>query len=131
MNYITMVFDIKNSKMIEQRDAFQNLLINTLKKCNLDFKNIIASPFIITLGDEWQGLLNENSKYMDIINFFRNELPSSIDFYTGIGIGEISVHNFELTVNQLDGPAFNLARKAIKYAKKNNCKLVILSNSLV
>ncbi|WP_315110086.1 SatD family protein [Clostridium intestinale] len=130
MNFITMVCDLKNSRTLSNRDEIQYILIDTLKKCNLTFKPYIVSPFIITLGDEWQGLLKENTPYLDIINFFKSELPDYIDFYTGLGIGDISINNYELTVNQLDGPSFHLARKAIKYAKKNQCSLAILCNTL-
>ncbi|QAA33094.1 SatD family protein [Clostridium manihotivorum] len=128
MNYITLIFDLKDSRNIENRDELQKMLINSIKTCNELFANIIASPFLITLGDEWEGLLFENSDYSKIINFFRDALPENIDFYTGVGIGAVSIHNFELTVNQLDGPSFHLARKAVKYAKKNNCSVSILIN---
>ena len=46
----------------------------------------------------------------------------------GIGIGEVTVYNFELTVNQLDGPSYYLAREAINYCKKHKHSLVMLSN---
>lgn len=128
MNYITMIFDIKNSRKLNNRNEVQISLINALKKCNEDFKDVIVSPFIITLGDEWQGLLKENCNYNLIINFFHKTLPDYIQFYTGIGIGEVSVYNFELTVNQLDGPSYYLAREAINYCKKHKHNLVILSN---
>lgn len=126
MKYITMTCDMKNSRMLSNRDVIQFQLIDMLKSCNLKFKDYILSPFLITLGDEWQGLLKENSPIYDIISFFKTTLPSSVEFYTGIGIGDITIHNFELTVNQLDGPSFHLARKALKYAKKNNCTISIL-----
>lgn len=126
MNYITLICDIKSSRNIKDREKIQLLLISTLKKCNEQFKKYIVSDFIITLGDEWQGLLEENTPVNDIINFFHNELPKTLDFYVAIGIGEITIHDFELTVNQLDGPSFHLARKAMKYAKKNNCSVALL-----
>lgn len=126
MNYITLICDIKSSRNIKEREKIQLLLISTLKKCNEKFKKYIVSDFIITLGDEWQGLLEENTPVNDIINFFHNELPQTLDFYVAIGIGEITIHDFELTVNQLDGPSFHLARKAMKYAKKNNCSVALL-----
>lgn len=128
MNYITLIFDIKKSRELSNRNELQEILIKTLKKCNDEFEDIIASPFLITLGDEWQGLLKEGANYNKIIKFFKDNLPSNIEFYTGVGIGNVTVHNFKLTVNQLDGPSFHLARKAIKYAKKNNCSLALLIN---
>lgn len=126
MNYITIVCDIKKSRELVNREEVQKILIESLKKCNEEFKEIILAPFLIILGDEWQGLLKEGSDYNKIIEFFNNSLPSNVKFYTGIGIGDITIHNFELTVNQLDGPSFHLARNAIKYAKRKDYSLVVL-----
>ncbi len=127
MNYITMLFDIKNSRAYPNRTALQYLLIDLLKCGNHQFTEILAAPFIITVGDEWQCLLKPDSNYLQIIDFFKSNLPNDISFYTGIGIGPITISNFELTVNQLDGPAFYLAREALLYAKRKKHSLVILS----
>ncbi|MGL5351795.1 MAG: SatD family protein, partial [Clostridium sp.] len=79
-------------------------------------------------GDEWQGLLKEGSDFNKIISFFKKSLPLNIEFYTGVGIGDITINDFELTVNQLDGPAFHLARYAIKYAKRKSYSLVVFES---
>lgn len=126
MSYIVMICDIKNSRSVSNRLEIQLRLIDAIKKCNEVFKDFIISPFIITIGDEWQGLLSKYSCCNDIIEFFKNNLPKDVKFYTAIGYGKISINNFELTVNQLDGKAFYLARKAIKYCKKHNLDLVAL-----
>ncbi len=128
MDYITMVFDIKDSRHYPNRALLQYTLIDLLKQCNTQFKDILAAPFIITLGDEWQGLLKPNSDYRCIIQFFKLNLPQDLSFCIGVGIGPITISNFELTVNQLDGPAFYLAREAINYAKRKKHQLVVLSN---
>lgn len=128
MNYITMIFDIKNSRHYPDRALLQYTLIDAIKRCNLQFEELLAAPFLITLGDEWQGLLKPYANYNCIIDFFKLNLPQDISFYTGIGIGPIAISNFELTVNQLDGPAFYLAREALCYAKEKKHTLVILSN---
>jgi len=121
-----MICDIKNSRSLEDREVAQYKLIETLKSANKIFASFIASPFIIIiLGDEWQGLLNYPCDYMSILEFFHKNLED-IDFYCGIGIGEITIHNFELTVNQLDGPSFYKARKAIEIVKQNNYSIVTI-----
>ncbi|MCW3490502.1 SatD family protein [Dethiobacter alkaliphilus] len=125
MEYITIICDIKNSCQLDNREEVQLQLICTLKEVNQRFAEQIAAPFLITLGDEWQGLLHGDGDYQEIIDFFKEKLPD-ICFYTGIGIGEISISNFELTVNQLDGPSFHKARKAIRLAKKLGYSLVLL-----
>ena len=118
-----MVCDIKNSKILQDREAVQYKLIDMLKEANNRFALCIACPFIIILGDEWQGLLKFPCDYNEIINFFHEKLEL-IDFYCGIGIGSVSIHNFELTVNQLDGPSFYKAREALKFAKLNKYSVV-------
>lgn len=125
MEYLTMICDIKNSKKLKNREAVQYKLIETLKNVNSSFKSYIASPFLITLGDEWQGLLKYPCDYLAILNYFKKNLEE-INFYCGIGVGEIAIHNFELTVNQLDGSSFYKARKAIKIAKQHNYSIVYI-----
>ncbi|MGL5151584.1 MAG: SatD family protein [Clostridium sp.] len=126
MNYITLIFDLKDSKSLENRNLVQEQLISSIKECNSLFSHLIKSNFLITLGDEWQGLLKPDSNPYEIINFFKKSLSPKVDFYTAIGIGEVTVTNFELTVNQLDGPSFHLARQALKYAKKKKLSIVLL-----
>ncbi|WP_125153802.1 SatD family protein [Clostridium rectalis] len=125
MLYCTLICDIKSSRKLKNREELQYKIIDMLKKTNIEFKDTIISPFLITTGDEWQGLLKYPCDYKTILKFFKNSI-NNIEFYTGIGIGTVYVHNFELTVNQLDGPSFYRARDAIKYAKRNNLPLVIL-----
>lgn len=125
MPYSTLICDLKNSRNLINREEIQYRIIDMLKLANDKFKDIIVSPFLITLGDEWQGLLTYPCDYIEIIDFFFNYL-NDIDFYCGIGIGDVSIHNFELTVNQLDGPSFHRAREAVTYAKTNNLPVVIL-----
>nr|WP_307991584.1 SatD family protein [uncultured Niameybacter sp.] len=128
MEYLTMICDLKNSRQIKNREALQYKLIELLKTANEKYKDYLVASFIITLGDEWQGLLKMDAPYEEIISFFKQGLPEDINFYTGIGIGSITIHNFELTVNQLDGPSFYLAREAIVYAKRLGHRLVILAD---
>lgn len=120
-----MIFDLKESRAIKNREAVQYKLIDTIKKANSNFQAYLASKFIITLGDEWQGLLKYPCDYYSVIEFFHKNLDD-INFYCGLGIGEITIHNFELTVNQLDGPSFHLARKAINIAKENDYSMVLI-----
>jgi SatD family protein len=125
LQYLTMVCDIKNSRKLKDRESVQYKLIDVLKEANIKFAEQIVSPFIITIGDEWQGLLVYPCDYKCIMDFFYEKM-GDVDFYCGIGIGEISIHNFDLTVNQLDGPAFYSAREAISIAKESKHSLVLI-----
>lgn len=125
MTYLTIICDIKGSRFLKDREITQYKLIETLKETNKIFVSDIVCPFIITVGDEWQGLLNYPCNHDAILSFFHDKLKD-IDFYCGMGVGDVSIHNFELTVNQLDGQSFHLAREAIKLAKQNKYNIVIL-----
>jgi len=125
LDFMTVVCDIKQSSSLENREEVQYKLIEMLKDTNSRFSTSIAAPFIITIGDEWQGLLNYPCDHLTILNHFHKTMDT-IDFYCGIGIGPISVHNFELTVNQLDGPSFYKARRAIRLAKRFKYSIVMI-----
>lgn len=120
-----MICDIKNSQQLENRQAVQYQLIEMLKETNNRFSTDIAAPFLITIGDEWQGLLKKQCDYSSILSFFHEKM-ASIDFYCGIGIGDITITDFDLTVNQLDGPSFYKARRAIRLAKRFNYTIVLI-----
>ncbi|WP_026883802.1 SatD family protein [Clostridium akagii] len=125
MNYCTIICDIKSSRKLKDRDIIQYKIIEMLKAANNNFAEIIASPFLITLGDEWEGLLKYPCNFLDILSFFNTYIPD-VNFYTGIGIGKIIINDFDLTVNQLDGPSFYRSREAINYAKSKQLPLVVL-----
>ncbi|MBC8061027.1 MAG: hypothetical protein H7Y18_10195 [Clostridiaceae bacterium] len=128
MEYLTMICDLKKSRSLPNREQVQYQLIDMLKETNLIFASSIVVPFIITLGDEWEGLLKHDCNYMEILDFFHKKL-GVIDFYCGIGIGPVSITNFQLTVNQLVGPSFYLARDAIFETKKLNKSLILKRES--
>lgn len=116
-DYCAMVFDLKNSRLLANRLQVQRVLIQSIKDYNGQFADRIAAPFLVILGDEWQGLLRPDADYQHTIAFFRSTLQ--LPFYVGVGVGECTVFSEELTVNQLDGPAFYKARQALKFAKRH------------
>ena len=125
VEYMTVICDLKDSKQLADRESVQYRLIDALKEANANFASVLAAPFIITIGDEWQGLLAYPCDYKSVLDFFCGKL-AGLEFYTGVGIGEVTIHNFELTVNQLDGPSFYKARMAIKIAKRMKFSLVYI-----
>lgn len=125
MDFMTIICDLKDSSILENREDVQYKLIDMLKDTNIRFSSCIASSFVITIGDEWEGLISYPCDYAPILEYFHATL-GSIDFYCGIGIGPISIHNFELTVNQLDGPSFHKARRAVRLAKRFNYSIITI-----
>lgn len=122
MNYIAIVGDIKESKKLEDRKKIQLKIYNVLNQINQMFSADISARFIITLGDEFQGLLKEYGHLLDIIKFIQREMyPVKMRF--GIGIGEISTVIFHEAALGADGPAYYAARSMIEELREQEKKL--------
>ena len=116
--YIAVIGDMKNSKKLRNRQVIQEKLKGVLEQINIKYKDDLSSKFIITLGDEFQGLLYRGGQTLHIIcEIERKMYPVKIRF--GIGIGEITTKiNQEMSIGA-DGPGYYKAREAIEYLKKN------------
>lgn len=112
MNYIAIIGDIKHSKNISNRYEIQEKLKKTLDYINKRFKKDIAAKFLITLGDEFQGLLSVAEPLVDIIGYIQNEM-FPVRIRIGVGIGEITTEINRNAAIGADGPAFYAARRAI------------------
>ena len=114
--YYAIIGDIKNSKEIDNRYEVQNKLKKILDDINLKYKADIKANFLITLGDEFQGLLNSPAFALEIVKYTQRELyPVKLRF--GIGIGEISTEINQKAAIGADGPAFYAAREMINFLK--------------
>lgn len=118
-NYLTIIGDLVGSRKLEakERGEVQIRFKSVLEKINSDFRGEIASLFLITIGDEAQGILNRPNRCYDIIRQIQIELaPTEIVF--GIGYGALTTELGEYAVGS-DGPAFHLAREALSEAKED------------
>lgn len=115
--YVAIIGDIKESKKIFDRNYVQNKLRNVLEDINKAYAKDISSKFIITLGDEFQGLLCSGANVMNIIlELERKMYPVKIRF--GVGVGGITTGiNNEMAIGA-DGPGYYKARSAIEYLKE-------------
>lgn len=119
--YIAIIGDIKNSKKLNDRKNVQINLNHVLNAINQKYKSAISAKFMITLGDEFQGLLHQGTNILDIIEEIQREMyPVQIRF--GIGIGEITTDiNSEMAIGA-DGPGYYKAREAIEELKHSEQK---------
>ena len=111
-SYIAIIGDMKNSKIMNDRNSVQNELKKILNNVNEKYSKDISARFMITLGDEFQGLLHDGAHVMQIIEEIQSEMhPVEIRF--GIGIGPITTEiNYEMAIGA-DGPGYYKARQAI------------------
>lgn len=115
--YIALIGDMVRSRDFagEERSQVQedfNLFIDHL---NHKYGDSLRSQFAITLGDEFQGLLEDPSIVPDII-WEAHQWQGLPGFRLGIGFGRIDTKIPPTAIN-LDGPAFHRARAAIQRAK--------------
>ena len=116
--YVAIIGDIKQSKKIEDRNGIQIKLKNVLEEINKKFESDISSNFIITLGDEFQGLLCSGKNTMHIVSEIERKMyPVRIRF--GIGVGEIKTDIDKEMALGADGSAYYKAREAVEYLKNN------------
>lgn len=126
--YIALIGDIKDSKQLEDRYTIQVKLRKILEQINVEYEKDITSKFLITLGDEFQGLLNNGNNLLKIIQEIQMKIyPVKVRF--GIGVGKISTMiNPEMALGA-DGPGYYNARKAIEELKHNEKrKKVVLAD---
>jgi len=117
--YIAIIADMIGSRTLDARHDVQLRLVETLNQVNRDYEDQIASNFTITLGDEFQGLLVNASKLLEIIEIIKAAMHP-VDLRFGIGIGEISTEINRMQSIGADGPAYWFARSAIDHLKKEN-----------
>lgn len=126
--YIAIIADVKGSRAVLDRGTAQENILETLKNINEKYKDVIASKFIVSFGDSFQGLLRNGTQTMNIIMEFDLELyPLKIRY--GIGIGEIGTRIYRENSNIVDGKAYHMARNSLDAVKKSeDSKEKIITN---
>jgi hypothetical protein len=99
-----------------QRGVLQQKFARLIVNLNRDYRKAIASKFVITLGDEFQGLLNSATILPDLLWRLEEDLPQR-QFRVGVGLGTLDTPLQKYAIN-IDGPALHTARAAIEHAKK-------------
>lgn len=119
--FIAVIGDIRDSRNLESRKNTQERLKNILNEINERYSDDITSKFLITIGDEFQGLLSHGKNLINMIQEIKIKLyPVEIRF--GVGIGKITTEiNTEMALGA-DGPGYYNARRAINLLKENEKK---------
>ena len=117
--YFAVIGDMIGSRTLSDRQSAQNSLQEALEEVNRFYTDSLASLFTITLGDEFQGLLNDADELMEIVDRIRFSVyPLKLRF--GIGVGSMSTEILHDVSIGSDGPAYWAAREATKYIQENN-----------
>lgn len=119
---IALIGDIVGSKQLPPRDRsqVQRQLEELLAQLNKRYAKVIGARFLVTLGDEFQGVLKRADVIPDLIWDIETSLPKT---EVRIGIGHGTLHPpIKRVALGMDGPAFHAARAAIEGAKKHRTR---------
>jgi hypothetical protein len=126
MQYIALIGDIVNSKGQARRGDLQRMLADVLKE-NSERKPKLASPYTITLGDEFQAVYKSaDNLFLDIFSILAKIAPTEARF--GIGVGELTTAINPKQALGMDGPAFHRARDSITILKKSGYLIRVQGN---
>lgn len=116
-SFVAIIGDMKDSRHLENRKEVQTHLQKILNQVNKKYEKDIASRFLITLGDEFQGLLYTGKDVLRIISEIRIQLyPVCLRF--GIGFGKITTDIHAEMALGADGPGYYRAREAVEQLKE-------------
>ncbi len=140
--YCVINMDIVGSRLVKDREQLQINLNNHINYVNDKYRDTLAAPAAITLGDEWQLITGDLSQAYNLVHEFQQLLwKDNIELYAGMGIGSLSTAVSE-DVRQMDGPCFHSARQAIntikdtdklknKYTVSKQNKVFLLSEHII
>jgi DNA-binding CsgD family transcriptional regulator len=112
--YLAIIGDVVGSKEVEDRRNLQQRLRVVVDRANRLFTKTIAAGFVLTIGDEFQGLMSG----VDGVDKLLADIRASvypIELRFGLGIGGLETP-LEMVALGMDGPCFHRARSAIERA---------------
>ncbi len=116
MKYLAVIGDIVASRRLPERGKFQRRLKASLQEVNRRRSRALASPYTLTLGDEFQALYcDAGSVFSDMFALLAELAPVRARF--AFAAGEIITPlNKEQSIG-MDGPAFHHARAQLDRLK--------------
>jgi len=116
---IAVIADLIRSRRYSpaERASIQQRINTVLEQLNEQYRESVLARFLITAGDEFQGLLSNASVLADMIWDIEADLRQA-DFRVGVGCGFLSTPLQDRTVD-MDGPVWYAARDAVGLAKSS------------
>lgn len=119
MKHICVIGDVVQSRSIRDRAGLQKQLQKSLSAMNRRRRRELASPWTITLGDEFQAVYRESgSLFSDSFGLLHDVYPIRVRFSVGIDVLTTSLNR--KTAIGMDGPAFYAARAALEDLKRSH-----------
>lgn len=118
MRFVAVKIDLVHSRRLKDRSGVQESLLSAINDTNKRFASAIAADFVVTHGDECQGLLHENgaSHVFGMIELIIDRMhPVQVRF--GIGLGTLSTSLQDKAIG-MDGPVWHNAKEALDGARR-------------
>jgi len=113
-SYIAVIGDVVGSRSAADRSELQDRLGGGLRDVNAAFDDTIAAEFVLTVGDEFQGLLSAAGA-LDLILATLRTHAFAAELRFGIGVGPLETALRSQAIG-MDGRCFHNARQAIERA---------------
>ncbi len=114
---LAIIGDISRSREARDRAAMQRGLEKALATVNREKGETLVSSFVVTLGDEFQGLLLSPGSAVPVLTALGIAMEGIPARY-GLGWGELTTPVKEQALG-MDGPCFHHAREALLRGKKD------------
>lgn len=114
--YVAVIGDVVGSREVEDREELQQRLRELMGAVNQRFPETIAARFLLTAGDEFQGLLGGVESAGELCGLLRAELDP-VEIRLGFGVGGLATA-LQLEAVGMDGVCFHRAREALNRAKE-------------
>jgi hypothetical protein len=118
-NYLAIIGDIRSSRELPNRAEVQKKMEDGLARINEEFRGRLAARFTITLGDEFQGLLERPEDAIAVLSELDSAFSRDVPLRYGLGWGTVVTEMRESAVG-MDGPCFHNAREAVERGKRED-----------
>lgn len=116
VRYLAVIGDLRRSRALTARAAVQQRLETGLARVNRVLADELSAAFVVTLGDEFQGLLRRPEAAMPALALLEEEL-ADLPVRYAFGWGALATRLRPEAVG-MDGPCFHAARAALDLAKR-------------
>ena len=125
--YLAIIGDVVGSRGVQDRRELQHRLREAIDLVNQRFEGSIASRFVLTIGDEFQGLMVGVDAIDRLMALLRSAVhPVELRF--GLGVGRLDTP-LEPVALGMDGPCFHRARSAIERAENQDTLIEVMVDS--
>lgn len=121
--FAVVTADLVGSRQLADRAEAQRRLSHLVKHLNRTMRKHLAVPFMITLGDEVQGLFGDITRVSEAVIRI-HEIFHPKEITVGIGVGTLATR-LARRVTEMDGPAFIRSRSAVELAKKKRREVIV------